>query len=433
MLKKSWFMTIVGLAALTLASCGQNSENDSITDGNVTIQFMTSSVEQERLDIIDGLIASFEKENKGITVEAVPVEEDSYNTNIVTLAQAGEMPAVIEIGQEYAKTLASEQLIDLESTTKVLKEIGEENYYKGALNLIRSEDGDEFLGVPLSGWVQGIWYSKSIFEKANLKEPTNWDELLEAAKSLTDPANKKYGIALPTVEGTFSEQSFSQFALSNDANILTADGKLNIDTPEFKEALSYYQELSKYTMPGSNDTTEVKDAFSNGTAAMAVYSTYILPSVFEDGDPSDIGFIIPTEKSKAVYGSVTALTISAGLEEEEKAAAEKFITFLSKPENMTEWVLMSPGGGQPVSDVVTENETYQNNEVVQSFGALSVEIAEAFNSVQAFGLVNNKNYTIMGEITGTNALGTMVNQVTVGDMDVDDALSGARETLEPLF
>ena len=433
MLKKTIKFASIGLAAFILASCSGNSDKSSTTDGDITIQFMTSSVEQERLDTIEGLIEKFEAENKGVTVEVVPVEEDSYNTNIVTLAQAGEMPAVIETGQEYAKTLASEQLIDLEATTKVLKEIGEENYYKGALSLIRSEDGDEFLGVPLSGWVQGIWYSKSIFANADLKEPTNWDELLKAAEVLTDSANKKYGIALPTVEGTFSEQSFSQFALSNDANILTADGKLNIDNPEFKDALTYYQKLSEYTMPGSNDTTEVKDAFSNGTAAMAVYSTYILPSVFENGDPSDIGFIIPTEKSEAVYGSVTALTISAGLEEGEKNAAEKFIAFLSQPENMTEWVLMSPGGGQPVSDVVIENETYQNNEVVQSFGELSIEIAEAFNSVQAFGLVKDKNYTIMGEITGTNALGTMVNQVTVGDMNVEDALSGARETLEPLF
>lgn len=82
-----------------------------------------------------------------------------------------------------------------------------------------------------------------------------------------------------------SEQAFSQFALSNKANVLDAKGNVTIDTPEMKEALQYYKDLSAYTMPGSNDVTEIKDAFMNGTVPMAMYSTYILPSVYEEGDP----------------------------------------------------------------------------------------------------------------------------------------------------
>ncbi|MGQ7115536.1 hypothetical protein ACUOFC_61590, partial [Escherichia sp. TWPC-MK] len=43
--------------------------------------------------------------------------------------------------------------------------------------------------------------------------------LLDVAQKLNDPANKKYGIALPTAESVLTEQSFSQFALSNQANV----------------------------------------------------------------------------------------------------------------------------------------------------------------------------------------------------------------------
>ncbi|RJX84257.1 hypothetical protein D3822_30500, partial [Escherichia coli] len=47
---------------------------------HVSIEFMHSSVEQERQAVISKLIARFEKENPGITVKQVPVEEDAYNT-----------------------------------------------------------------------------------------------------------------------------------------------------------------------------------------------------------------------------------------------------------------------------------------------------------------------------------------------------------------
>ena len=436
MSKKKAFLLMSSLALGILAACGNNTNNNEEGgdgSGEVTIQFMTSSVEQERLTVIEGMIDRFEEENEGITVETVPVEEGQYNTNVVTLAQAGELPAVIEVGQDFAKTMANEQLIDVESTTQLVEDIGAQSYYEGALNLLSSEDGEGYLGVPLSGWVQGIWYSKEKFEEAGIEEPTNWEELLSAAEQLTDTTNNQYGIALPTVEGPFSEQGFSQFALSNNANILDADGNLNLDTPEMREALEMYQELAEYTMPGSNDTTQVNDAFSNGSAAMALYSTYILPGIYENGDPNDIGFIIPTEESEAVYGSVTALTISGGLEEAEKDAAEAFIAFMAEPENMTEWVLMSPGGAQPVSDEVTNSEDYQSNEVVQAFGELSTEIAVSFDAIQVFGLVEGQNFTHMGAITGSNAIGTLINQITVGDASIDEAITEAQSTIEDVM
>ena len=109
-----------------------------------------------------------------------------------------------------------------------------------------------------------------------------------------------------------TEQSFSQFALSNRANVFNAEGKITLDTPEMMQALTYYRDLAANTMPGSNDIMEVKDAFMNGTAPMAIYSTYILPAVIKEGDPKNVGFVVPTEKNSAVYGMLTSLTITAG-------------------------------------------------------------------------------------------------------------------------
>lgn len=87
---------------------------------------------------------------------------------------------------------------------------------------------------------------------------------------------------------------------------------------------------------------EVKDAFMNGTAPMAIYSTYILPAVIKEGDPKNVGFVVPTEKNSAVYGMLTSLTITAGQKTEETEAAEKFVTFMEQADNIADWVMMSP-------------------------------------------------------------------------------------------
>lgn len=257
--------------------------------------------------------------------------------------------------------------------------------------------------------------------------------MLAIAKAFTDAKNKKYGIAIPTVEGGFSEQAFSQFALSNNANILDGKGKIAVNSTEMKESLTFYQELSKYTMPGSNDVTEVKDAFMNGSAPMAVYSTYILPAVFEEGNAANIGFAIPTQKTKAVFGTVSALTISSGLEDDQKKAAEKFVEFMAQPENMTDWVLMSPGGAQPVSKQVIENEKYQSNEVVKAFGELSNEIAASYNDIQVFGLVDGKNFLKMGDITSSGAIPKMVNGITVGGKSINSELKTASKSIQEIL
>src|SRR3954462_12814682 len=102
---------------------------------------MHSSVEQERLAVINKLVAKFEKENPDIKIKQIPVEEDSYNTKIVTLASSGKLPAVLEVGQDYAKVMDKDELIDKDAIKTIINKVGEKNYYDGALKLMRTEDG----------------------------------------------------------------------------------------------------------------------------------------------------------------------------------------------------------------------------------------------------------------------------------------------------
>ena len=397
---------IVLLSALV--SCALISGCKEENKNNVSIEFMHSSVEQERQAVISKLIARFEKENPGITVKQVPVEEDAYNTKVITLSRSGSLPEVIS-------------------------NVGEGAFYDGVLRIVRTEDGSAWTGVPVSAWIGGIWYRKDVLAKAGLEEPKNWQQLLDVAQKLNDPANKKYGIALPTAESVLTEQSFSQFALSNQANVFNAEGKITLDTPEMMQALTYYHDLAANTMPGSNDIMEVKDAFMNGTAPMAIYSTYILPAVIKEGDPKNVGFVVPTEKNSAVYGMLTSLTITAGQKAEETEAAEKFVTFMEQADNIADWVMMSPGAALPVNKAVVTTATWKDNDVIKALGELPNQLISELPNIQVFGAVGDKNFTRMGDVTGSGVVSSMVHNVTVGKADLPGTLQASQKKLDELI
>ena len=422
---------IVLLSALV--SCALISGCKEEKTAHVSIEFMHSSVEQERQAVITTLIKRFEKANPDISVKQVPVEEDAYNTKVITLARSGSLPEVIETSHDYAKVMDKEQLIDRDAVAKVIQNVGENTFYDGVLRIVRTEDGSAWTGVPVSAWIGGIWYRKDILVKAGLEEPKNWETLLAAAQKLYDPAHKKYGIALPTAESVLTEQSFSQFALSNKANVFDAQGHITLNTPEMNRSLGYYRDLAATTMPGSNDIMEVKDAFMNGTAPMAIYSTYILPAIIKEGHPQNVGFVVPTEKTAAVYGMLTSLTITNGQKEEETVAAEKFVAFMEQADNIADWVMMSPGAALPVNKAVVTTPTWQIYSVIKALGELPDQLIAQLPNIQVFGAVGDKNFTRMGDVTGSGVISTTVHNVTVGKADLSTTLQESQKKLDALI
>lgn len=444
-------MLVAAITVGTLVGCGSNSGSgnaekgtdtteeaaadtteEAATGEEVTIQFMHMQVEQERQDVIAKLIEKFEAENPGIKVEQMPTNEDDYDTKITSLGGTGVLPAVMEFSQDQAKTSVTNDFIDLAANKEVISGKGEEEFFDGALNVIKTEDGNDYVGVPVSGWVQGIWCNTAMLKEKGFDVPQNWDDVLEIAKAFYDPNSKQYGIALPTSESAFSEQVFSQFAISNGANVFNGDGTVTIDTPEMKEALNYYKELASYSMPGSTEVADVKDAFVNQNAPLCLYSTYILRAVQEAGFLDDVELALPNKTQQAAYGCVIVLSIASGLGDAEKTAAEKFVSFMLEKENNESWLLMAPGGIQPVLSEVAEDAAYKENEAIVPLAHLLDEVGVAFDNLQLFGCVDGKNYMVMGDVTNKGILSKMINNVVVQGSDPQTELTNAQAEVEAM-
>lgn len=420
------------LAASLLAGCGQKKEAAS-KDGKVHIQFMHQQVEQERQDVVKEIIKDFQAENPDIVVESIPVNEDDYDSKIAAQGGSGELAAVIEYSQDQAKTSVTNQFTDTDAVKKIIDGKGEDSFFEGALNVTKTEDGKSYVGVPISSWVQGIWVNQAMLQEKGLEVPSTWEEILEVAKAFYNPDERMYGIALPTSDSAFTEQVFSQFAISNGANVFDKDKKVTVNTEEMKEALDYYKELSAYSMPGSTEVADVKDAFIGKNAPMAMYSTYILSAVNDAGFANDITLSQPQKDSEAAYGCVTVLGIAAGLDDAKKEAAQKFVDFMLEEKTNVKWLNMAPGGIQPVLKAVDEMPEYTDLEGRKAYVHLNDAISNAVENLQLFGSVDGKNFTEMGDVTNTGAISKMINNVVVQNSDAEKELSAAQSAVEKLL
>lgn len=396
----------------------------------VEIQLLHGQPEEPRVKAIQSIIDDFMAQNPDIIVTQLPTPEDGYWTKISTLISSGQLPAVVEGGVDQLRMIHAEEALDISANTAAIDLAGKDRFFEGVLEMAKAPGGEGYLGIPVSGFVSGIWYRKSMFEAKGLAAPDSWENILAAAKALNDPANKMYGIIFPTEESDFTEQVFTGFANSNDVLLFDDAGQPQFMKENMKEALSFYKDLYAYTMPGSNGVEQVKDAFVGGHSAMATYSTYIMGALYEQGLADDVGFTVPKKALDGSFGMTSTMGISNMITPEEREAAIKFTAFMmSKKANIT-WCHMSAGGSNPVLKDVASDPDYLDHELLTAFGETASKVPEAFKSLRMLGFQNGEPHPAMGSITAKFIIPRCINQVLVQGKDLDKQMTIAQAELE---
>ena len=82
------------------------------------------------------------------------------------------------------------------------------------------------LGVPALVDNLAVVYNKDLFAKAGIPEPTGdwtWDDLRAAAKAITDPANKVFGLAFPADGSETTVWEYEAMLWAAGGEILNSD------------------------------------------------------------------------------------------------------------------------------------------------------------------------------------------------------------------
>jgi multiple sugar transport system substrate-binding protein len=339
--------------------------------GERRITVWTADTLPDRVAATQAIIARFTQQT-GVQVELVGVDEDQFNQLLTSSAAAGELPDVIgSIPLSSVRTLATNDLVNVEATAAVVDALGAGTFDQRALELTR--DGDRQLAVPSEAWSQLLYYRRDLFDAAGLPAPTTYADILNAARTLT--RDGRVGFAGATAPGdAFTQQTFEHIALANGCELVNSAGEITIASPQCVAAFEFYRDLiTNYSVPGTQDVDTVRAAYFSGGAAMAVWSTFLLDELAglrNDAKPScpecaaDPTFLArntgvvtalrgPDGTAPAQFGEVVNWAITS---EATSDLAQQFVQFMMS-DGYVDWLAFAPEGKFPARSGSTPGGT----------------------------------------------------------------------------
>ena len=228
------------------------------------------------------LVADFNKLNNGIQIEYRQIQFDDVVSEAMRAYSTGQAPDIIAIDNpEHALFSSRGAFLDLTDMISKSTVIEPENYFPGPLKSV--EWDGKYYGVPKATNTIALYYNKDMFKAKGLdpnKPPQTWDELVEDARKLTDPAANVYGLAFSAKaneEGTFQFLPWAQMGGGSYENINSegAVKALTVWKTIMDEKLASPDTLTR----GQWDST---GTFNSGNAAMAISGPWELDRMSQE-------------------------------------------------------------------------------------------------------------------------------------------------------
>jgi multiple sugar transport system substrate-binding protein len=217
--------------------------------------------------------------------------DDLVNESLRAFA-TGQAPDIICLDNpDFALFSSRGAMLDITDRVAASDVIDLSVYYEGPLASAMWDD--RLYGVPKATNTIALFYNEDMLTAAGVEPPQTWDDLLEAARKLNDPANNVYGItwsARANEEGTFQFLPWIQMGGGNFDKVNTpgAVKALEIWKTMLDERLASQDVLSQ----GQWDST---GTFNAGNAAMAISGPWELGRMSEEAQFNWGVTLLPTE------------------------------------------------------------------------------------------------------------------------------------------
>jgi multiple sugar transport system substrate-binding protein len=310
------------------ASTPTSTYDPSTVSGTVNLFGWQSSPEEQAA--LEAVIEDFEAEFPEITVEYTTSEE--YVTAMTANFSAGEPPDLFYVDSSVAPEWIDEGvLVDLEPLAAE-RGFDTSAFYPGYLDAFRGPEGGIF-GFPKDGNTLAMAYNTTMLTDAGIEPPTNWDELMTAAETLTTGDQKAFCL-------NHSLDRALAFIYQNGGALLNEDKTEAVfDSPETREALTTY--LGWFASGQAARAADFGDDWcgkSLGEQRVAM--------IFEGGwlDPymatnyADVEYAwapMPAGAQEATLGFTVSYSI--GVDSPNQDAAWVLLTYLTGPEGMASW------------------------------------------------------------------------------------------------
>lgn len=369
MKKKVTALLLTLVVALSLPACAGSGSPQSTSSStstapqetsipgngeNLTITFW-HGYPTERVEKLNQMVAIYEEEHPGITIEHKFVAEgDAMLPKVQTAVLSNQQPDLLWGYPTWTGPLVSTgKLLAVDDLIGELQE----DIPSGLWDVGKYDD--KLYSIPIETGTLLLVYNKDMFEEAGIsKVPTTWEELEEVCEKLNNDQHK--AISLPIKPNERTTWAWMCFLGQTGGRLLTDDNKsAGFTREQGLEALQYYTSFYEkgYASVTSGDRDTV-DPFTIGTVAMTIETQRTAQAYMEKNGINTGVALLPSHKEAATaLGSNHYYLFDNGDPAKVEAVIE-FVKWMATGENQADWSIST--GYVPVSDSAATSQLYQN-------------------------------------------------------------------------
>lgn len=370
--KKATYAAGLLATALVLSACGRSTAAEStsdspesaaaISDGPATgtLTMWAQGAEGENLP---ALLKEFEAANPGVTVEVTPVPWEAALSKYQTAIAGGQTPDIAQMGTTWMGDFA-------DSFDPTPAEFDDAGFFPGSVK--STEVNGATYGVPWYVDTRVVYYRTDLAEQAGYSTfPTNFEDFKAMTKAMQTKAGAEWGIQL-LAGGVDSFQSTLPFGWSGGAELMNSDSTAwTLDSPEWVEALTYYQSFFTDGIANSAPNTgagAAESAFVDGSAPMMISGPYNIGNLEKAGGAEFASkYAVATiPKDKSATSFVGGSNLAVFKDSPNRDAAWKLVQWLSQPETQVKWYEAT--GDLPSVETAWKDPLLADDEKLAVFG-----------------------------------------------------------------
>ena len=421
-----------GLIAAMLLSLGLGGVAQAQTPTTLTI----ATVNNGDMIVMQKLSSQFEQQHPDIKLRWVVLEENVLRQRVTTdiATKAGQFD-ILTIGNYEVPIWAKQNWLlpmdNLPATYAVddlLKPVRDALTYEGKL-----------YGLPFYAESAMTYYRKDLFQKAGITMPAapTYAEIRGFADKITDKPNQVYGMCLRGKPGWGENMAYV-------TSLVTAMGgqwfdmawKPEIDTPAWKQAVTYYSDILKADGPpgaSSNGFNENLALFASGKCGMWIDATVAGGMLFDTKQSQvadKVAFApIPTGSFKGGPTWLWSWNLAIPASTKHADAARTFVTWATSKDYIqlvakeNGWVAVPPGTRQSTYD----NPDYQKAAPFAGFVLRAIDVANPTGQTEQPRPYTGAQFVAIPEFQG---IGTQVGQTVAGTLTGQSTVDQALKTAE---
>jgi multiple sugar transport system substrate-binding protein len=346
-MRRVWLVAPIALALFAAACTSSSESNSNSVSGSPAEVNLTmwlgytppppENQSQEYLSI-QKIVESFEADHPNVHIELQYVNSDNALQKVTVALQGDQQPDIsYQYGTNMPQLADVPQLVDL--TDRVQDPSFDWNDFFEGERAVATVD-DRVLGIPALVDNLAVVYNKDLFAQAGVAEPKpdwTWDDLRAAAKAVTDPSAKQFGLAFPLDGSETTVWEYEAMLWEAGGDILNADNtQAAFNADAGVRALTMLQSMQQdgsLFLDYHPDSGQSENLFNSGKIGMIITGPWDL-SAFPDVKYGVVQMpsFDPGGSHVTIAGPDNWVIFDNGADRVE--AAWEFLQFLASPENV---------------------------------------------------------------------------------------------------